>query len=198
MFAGHGKYPFSKVRLVTAVQPAPSPPKRIQLPRSSTRLQFPDVYCKILESVKPEMFGCAAFDGRIKKVGTVLDVDSLPRPLVVIECTGPIGPYVNRRAGRHRDHGYILWTYDYGREEWREICRAQAPDGSWTAAFREPALRALHPRPELVDVTRRGRDLADELLAAIDQRLVPENSAVRKTVLDCLYERVAGRIAECA
>jgi hypothetical protein len=178
-----------------ALQPAPVPPKRIQLPRNSTRVQRQYVYIKIIESIKPEAWGAVAFDGKILAPGAVVDLDPLPRPLVVIECIGPLGIH---QRGKHRDYGYILWRYDFSLFEWQEIARAQAKDWSWTVAMKEPALRALHPRPELVDIVKRSRDLVDELLVSIDQKLVLEKPDVRKTVLDSLYERVAGRIADCA
>src|SRR3954465_13354686 len=116
------------------------PKKRVNLPRTSTRQQNPyDLYCKLISDVIPEPFGACLFDGKIFRPGALVELDNLPTPAVVIECTGPIGPYVNRRSERRRDYGYILWVLDRELLEWREIARAQAKDASWTAAIREPA-----------------------------------------------------------
>jgi hypothetical protein len=184
--------------MLPSPQPAPPPSKRLQFPRTSTRLSLPDVYCKLIEDIVPQPFGCCRFDGRIYRPGAPIALESLPRPAVVIECTGPIGPYLHRRAGRYRDYGYILWTFDFQAFEWREIARAQAPDASWTAAIRELAWLALHPRLELVDIVKRSRDVSQELLDAIDKRLLSEMPEVKANALYSIYERVAGRIAECA
>ncbi len=138
------------------------------------------------------------FEGRIYRPGALIALEALPRPAVVIECTGPIGAFVARRSSRYRDYGYILWTFDFQVFEWREIARAQAPDASWTAAIREPAWLALHPRPELVDIVQRSRDVSQELLDAIDKRLRTEMPEVKANALYSIYECVAGRIAECA
>lgn len=171
-------------------------PKRIELPRTSTRLQIPNVYVKIIETIRPEPFGCAAFESRrLYRPGALVETADLPHPCVAIECTGPIGVW---QRGKKRESGYILWRFDFGRFEWAEICRAQALDASWTIVFREPAMRALYPRPELVDVVGRSHDLADELVEAIDRKLLAEMLEIRMSALNRIYERVAGRIAECA
>ncbi len=175
-----------------------APSKRIQLPRSSSRVAREHVYCKLIEDIIPQPFHTCLFDGKIYRPGASLEVEQLPRPAVLIECTGPIGPYVNRRGGRHRDYGYILWVFSFDLHEWREIARAQAPDASWTATLREPAWRALHPRPELVDVIQRSRDAAEDLLDVIDKRLRAELPEVAANALHSLYDRIAGKIAECA
>jgi hypothetical protein len=181
--------------MLCPANPAPAAPTRIQLPRSSTRLQRPHVFVNVLERVKQEEWGAVQFEGRIYTPGQVVDFASLPSPLIAIECAGPVGVH---QAKKYRDYLYILWRYDLGIQEWVEVARAQAKDASWTLALREPAIRALHPRPELLDIVARSRGLVDELVAAIDQRLVPEMPEVRRTVLDHLYTRVAGKIADCA
>jgi len=173
-------------------------PRRIHLPRSSTRLALPYVYCKLIEDIVPQPFSACRFEGRIYRPGAPIDLEGLPCPAVVIECIGPLGAFVARRSSRRRDYGYILWSFDFANYEWREIARAQAPDATWTAALKDPAWRALHPRPELVDLVRQSQDAADELLDAIDKRLRAEMPEVKMNALYSIYERVAGRIAECA
>jgi hypothetical protein len=102
------------------------------------------------------------------------------------------------QRGKHREVLYILWRFDRTRWEWIEIARAQALDWSWTVVFRDAAFCALHPRPGLVDLIQRSRDVAEELLALMDGRLQLERREVRASVLHSIYERVAGRIADCA
>jgi hypothetical protein len=176
-------------------QPAPAPPRRIRFPRTSSRLQLPDVYVKLIEGIIPQPFGMCMFDGRIFRPGAVVDLEALPRPAVVIECAGPIGVH---QRGKHRDYQYILWSFDFSVCEWREIARSQAKDASWTAGVREAAWLALHPRPELVDIIERSRDVSNELIEAIDKRLRAEMPEVKANALYSIYERVAGRIADCA
>lgn len=173
-----------------------APTKRVRLPRSSTRQQNPyDLYCKVLTDIIPEPFGAALFAGKIYKPGAVVELAALPDPAVVIECAGQIGAW---QRGKRRDFQYILWTYDRQLDEWHELARAQAKDKTWTAGIREPAWLALHPRPELVDVIQRTRDITDEILELIDKRLRSELVEVRANALYTIYERVAGRISACA
>jgi len=171
---------------------------RIRLPQSSTRLDLPHAYVKLLEDIIPQPFGVCRFEGRIYRPGAVVDVASLPRPAVAIECAGPVGVYRRTGPGRHRDYRYILWVFDFCSIEWRQVAQTQAKDTSWTAAIREPAWRALHPRPELLDITERSLDASEELIDAIDRRLRREIPEVRASALYSIYERVAGRIAGCS
>jgi hypothetical protein len=182
--------------------PCPAPaaeieiPRRVALPRSSTRLQLPEVYCKLVGDVIPNgPFGTCRFDGKILKPGAAIEVEKLPRPAVVIECAGQQGIW---QRGKKRDYLYILWRFDFSRGEWQELARALARDASWTAVLKQAVWQALHPRPELVDIIERSRSVADELVDEIDKRLRSEMPEVRATALHLVYERVSGRIAECA
>jgi hypothetical protein len=179
------------------VCPAPiSPPAKIQLPRSSTRLQIPEVYCKLVSDLVPDgPFGVCRFEGKIYKPGAVVEAHQLPRPAVVIECCGQQGAW---QRGKKRDYLYIVWTYDYRVCEWREIARALARDASWTAVVKEAVWRALYPQPQLLDVIERSTTAAEELVEAIDKRLRAELPEVRANALHRIYESVAGRMAECA
>lgn len=150
---------------------------------------------KLIEDIIPQPFGACLFDGRIYRPGAAVDVTSLPRPAVLIECAGPIGVH---RRGKHRDYLYLLWRFDFSLLGWVKIAEAQAKDASWTAAIREAAWRALYPRPELFDIVERSRNVTEELLATIDRRLRAEELEVQANTLHALYDRVAGRIAACA
>src|SRR5581483_3862932 len=99
-------------------QVAVSPPKRVALPRTSTRLQAPQSYVKVITGMKTEAWGATGFEGKIYSPGQVVDLDALPRPAVAIECAGPIGIY---QRGKHRETLYILWRFDVDRGEWVEI-----------------------------------------------------------------------------
>lgn len=181
--------------LPSASVPAPQAPNRVQLPRSSTRLEKHQAYLRIVTEIRPQSWGGVAFEGTIYAPGAVIDVGALPRPAVAIECAGPVGAW---QRGKHRELLYILWRFDVTRWEWIEIARTQALSWDWQLVFRDPAWRALHPRPDLVDVIKRSRDVGDELLATIDRRLESEGGDVRASVLSWVYEQVAGRIAGCA
>jgi hypothetical protein len=164
----------------------------IQLPRTSSRSQRRLAHLKLLSAVRPLEFSCA-FEGRIYPPGGLLPEEKLGPCPVVLECVGPVG---DARPGRLREVQWILWRYDWQRAEWREIARAQSRDASWTLALREPAIRAMNPKPELVDVLRKGMDIATEIIESIDRRIEhSELEAVRPIVLDAVYNQVAARIA---
>lgn len=171
-------------------------PKRIQLPRSSTRLQIPEVYCKLVtEITSPGPFGACLFEGKIHKPGETIETAALPRPAVVIECAGPQGGW---QRGKKRPYLYLLWSFDFTRWEWAEVARAVGVGSEWTAVLREAAWRALHPQPQFMDVISRSRSVADELVEEIDKRLQAERPDVRASALHAIYERVTGRLANCA
>jgi hypothetical protein len=172
-----------------------NPPRRIQLPRSSTRLERPQVYVRIVTAMHQEAWGAVTYDGPLHAPGAVVDFASLPDPAVAIECAGPVGVW---QRGKHREILYILWVWDSRRLEWREIARALALNWAWTSMLREACYQALHPRPELVDVIQRSRDVTEEILQAIERRLDSEMREVRASVLHSVYEQVAGRIVNCA
>jgi hypothetical protein len=182
--------------MLCLAQSAPSlPPERIRLPRSSTRLAFPYAYVKLVTSLREQSWGAIAYEGRIYRPGAMMDTDSLPSPAVVIELAGPIGIW---QRGKHRELLYILWRLDMPRWEWVEVARAQSLNWGWSVDLREAVFRTLHPRPELVDIIQRSRDVADELMELFDVRLQRELREVRASVLHSVYERVAGKLVDCA
>jgi hypothetical protein len=175
--------------------PAPAPPPNIQLPCTSPRDRNAIVYITVVRTIQASSWGATQFQGDLRKPGQVIEFDSLPRPAVLVECAGPIGPW---KRGKHRDLLYILWRLDYHSYEWVEIARAQARDWSWSVVFDRPARMALQPRPELVDVLERSRTVAEQILELIRQHLEPEIAAVQASALYAVYESVAGRIVDGA
>lgn len=176
--------------------PVPSAsPKQIKLPISSTRLKRPHVYVLVVSEIRSERWGAAHFDGTIYAPGAMIDAGALPSPLVAIECAGPVGA---ARRTQHRDHLYLLWTYDAKLGEWKELSRALAPDSSWTLVFSDLVRRILHPPPGLVEIISRSQLVANKIMAIIDQSLQQEAESVRKTALSSVYEGVLGRIVDLA
>src|SRR5262249_52380540 len=89
----------------------------------------------------------------------------------------------------------MLWSLDVDGLEWHELARARASDTSWTASLREAAARALHPRPELVDIVQRGREVSEALIGAIQSRLNAETPEVQAAALLSMYDQVAGMLS---
>lgn len=184
------------VLMLCPAQSAPSsPPEHIRLPRSSSRLALPYVYVKLVTSLREQSWGAIAYEGRIYRPGAMLDTASLPCPAIAIELAGPIGVW---QRGKHRELLYILWRLDISKWEWVEVARAQSLNWGWSVDLREAVFRTLHPRPELVDIIQRSRDVADELMEFVDVRLERELREVRASVLHSVYERVAGKLVDCA
>lgn len=178
--------------MLRSAKPAVVPPTNVQLPRTSTRLQKPQVYVKIVNGMKQENWGAVTYEGSLHAPGDVVPWASLPQPAVLIECAGPIGVW---QRGKHREVLYILWRWDWIQMDWVEVARAQSLNWSWTVVLKEAVYQALHPRPDLVDIIQRSRDLAEEMLRIMHERLEPEMPDVQKTAWHSIYERVAGRIA---
>ena len=129
------------------------------------------------------------WEGKIYPPGGMMPCEDLPAHPVILECAGPIG------TGRNRDWLWILWTLDRSRWEWREVARSQGLDNSATWTLREAASAALNPDPELYEVSKRARELADSAVRAIDATVGDETATVRIRALNVIYEMVAGRIA---
>ncbi len=184
---------------VMVPQPTVASDIRIRLPFTSNRNQKPFAHLKLLTEVSPCTLGgpfSADFKGKIYAPGAVLDAEELPDPAVVLECVGPIGL---AKSGKQREILWVLWRYERKLEEWIEIARAQSDNTDWSLALREPALRALHPRPELVDVTKKTVQIAERIMQVVDSEM--DNEADRKVklkVLNSVYDQVAGRIAGIA
>ena len=112
---------------------------------------------------------------------------------VLLEFAGPQGNWKRRE----RESLWILWRFDSAARDWREIARASAFGPEWAVILRGPAIKALQPEVQ-PDPTERGREVAAEILQAIDFALSPEVPAVRKAVLCEVYDRMAGCLAAAA
>jgi hypothetical protein len=168
-------------------------PRRVQLPASSSRSQRSYAHCKLISAIHSPNAGNACFDGKVFPPGAVIEARELPEHAVLVECVGPVKP-----GSGHKRYPvlWILWKYDWQREEWQELCRTMAVSWEWASLFRAPALAALYPRPKLYDLKERGAAVAGELVEQIRTRLESEPEPVQANVLASLYDRLAGRIAE--
>jgi hypothetical protein len=88
-------------------KPAPERGKKIKLPQSSSRRSLPYVFLTVVERILPQPGGLYAYDGKLYRPGGVIDLETLPRPAVAIECAGPVGAH--RKGKRHQPYEYILW-----------------------------------------------------------------------------------------
>ena len=176
----------------SAVGVGQKPVDRIALPHSSTRNQRQYAFCKIVKEIAARSYQ-GGFEGPIKKPGSVVGIEEFgPRP-VVIECAGPAGDY---RRGTRREVAWILWAWDWEFLKWKEVARTQAVNWEWTVDLREPAMRCLYPKPQLMDVMKRGREVATEIVESIEKRLAKETEDVRRSALCSLHDQVSGRIAD--
>jgi hypothetical protein len=192
----YSSHPVPPMLLFPVMSPAVSlqSKKFIRLPCSSTRAQRPYAHLKLLTAVRPGCYS-VAFEGEILAPGALIDVNRLPVPAVVLECAGPMG---EGHGHRRREVLWILWLYDWPEGEWVELARAAAVNWEWTLTLREPAIRALHPRPDLIDVLDRGRAVAGAIMDAINRRVEDEIEPVRANALNAVYDQIASRLAMMA
>jgi hypothetical protein len=150
---------------------------------------------KLLTSIRTELgsFG-PAFEGRILAPGSEIPTDELPDPAVILECAGAVWGADRRR----KETLWVLWKYDWQAEEWRELARAQAVNWEWILVLKGPAQEALHPTAGLVDLLKAGRELAEQIVEGIELKLEGQPRDLRKSVLSCVYQEVAGRIIDAA
>lgn len=178
---------------------SPGPPivrlnNPIHLPRSSGRGYSYRYFCHLKLVTRVRLAGSGYgtdFEGRLLKPGAVVEAELLGEHPVIIECAGPQGEF---RRGRRREYLWILWVLDWQTKTWSEAARSLAINFEWVVVLREPAWQALNPRPAVVDIQQRSQELAERLLREIDQVLDAEEKAVRISVLNSVYDRVAGRI----
>jgi hypothetical protein len=168
-------------------------PRLVYLPNTCPENRKHHTHLKLLSHVDPEAPYNLGFEGRIMFCGARIPEPELGERPVCLEYCGPQG---QAKAGKHRTHLYILWRYDFDKMSWVEIARALSPGWSWAPILRKPAALELAP-PHLTAgaATERGREAAEELLTAIDARLVGECAEAQIVALTSLYDQVAGRIA---
>ena len=170
--------------------PSPAPRKRIvRLPQSSVRTQKQFAHLKLLNRIHP-LESPIAFEGKLLAPGANISVEDLPEHPVIIECVGPVG------TGMRREILWILWAWDWPREEWHELARSQSVNSDWTLALREPAIRALHPERELQNTTAHWQSVSSAIMQSVDGQLELEVPEVKLYVLHAVYDQVAGRIAQ--
>lgn len=154
----------------------------------------PLAHCKVLDAIRSKPLN-TSFEGKVYKPGSVLPVELLGKYPVVIECAGRTGSY---RTKHPTTYLWILWSWNWSRSEWSELARASAVNWEWSETLKEPAIAALNPNPQLYDALQRGQDLADQIMREIEQKLGIERQEIQVSVLTAVYDRVAGKIAECS
>jgi hypothetical protein len=88
---------------------------------------------------------------------------------------------------------YILWVFDAGAGEWREVARAMSVGREWTWELEEAAKRALgqgkrrEGQIDLVVVRRRIVEVLEGALDGLDQ-------ASQAEVLSAVHDELAARI----
>lgn len=179
-------------RSAVPTEAAPTTKRRVQLPSTSDRSQRGRCYLRLLTEVLPAKFG-AGFEGPIYRPGASVSSDEFPDPAVILECGGKMGKW---RPGKPRPTVWLLWRLDRSTWTWEEIARASAYNWEWAITLRPVAIRALNPRPVLMDVHRHCASVAEELVTSIDRRLVREPEELKINVLSELYDLVAGRLAQ--
>lgn len=162
-------------------------PDKVQLPRSSTRLASAYAHVRVLTAVSQKPMGLG-FEGKLYQPGQVITREELGAG-VVLECVGPSGPSRGHRRGAVV---WVLWRYQ--NEQWNELARSVAMNWEWTEDLRIPAVRALYPVRELADLSRIGREIATDIIEAIDRRLEREHADLKRSTFSSLYDRMAARM----
>jgi hypothetical protein len=164
----------------------------IRLPSTCPLNRRSYAHVKLLMSVHPQAWNATGFEGTLHRPGARLTPEDLGDHPVALECAGPQG---KAYRGKPRLTLWILWRYDWGERDWREIARATAENWAWAVTLRDPAIRALQPTlSHNRDNAERGREVTDELLRWIDSALLVELPEVRALVLTAIYDQMAGRI----
>lgn len=170
------------------------PANIIRLPNTcpGNRRQF--AHIKLLTEVSADAWCAAGFQGTLHQPGAQIPAPGPSARLVALEFAGPQGTWKCRR----RENLWILWRYDQPTRSWREIAQALAFGWEWAPVLRGPAIQAMRPRAPEADPRDRGREVSEQVLAAIDSALAPELPAVRKVILCAIYDRMAGCLAAAA
>jgi hypothetical protein len=172
--------------------PIPDGPTRnVRIPRTAS-LRGAIAYSKLLRTVEPDaVWGGWRFDGMLLRPGSLIPEADLwpaagyPQIPLLLECAGP---------ERHRrEYLYILWRYDPGSGEFREVARTASENRDWTLDLGPITKRVIDPpRPVAVDpeaVCRR-------LCTLLDDELGPLNRDARRVVLLAVYDQLAGRVVD--
>lgn len=169
--------------------------RTIRLPNTCPANKRSYTFIRLVTAVRSDAWNGAGFEGALYQPGAKVRAEDLGQQPLLLEFAGPQGEWKRKP----REHLWILWRYDAGEKDWREIARALAFGWEWAITLREPAIRALAPVAIAeVDPAPRGREVTAALLEAIDAALVTELPAVRALVLTSIYDRMAGRIVAAA
>ena len=145
----------------------------IKLPRTAPRSQA--ITCiKLIRRIAPSLDAAPVFEGPILRPGANVDSEVLGARPVMLEYAGPAEPArrVGSGWGRGREHLYVLWRYDWGREEWIELGRVRAAGPEWVTALRPLAMAVLAPeRPRLIDVSGKSERIAEKVVDVLDEQL---------------------------
>lgn len=188
----HGPLP-DQARSSIPTRAQPALPSSLRLPRTSTRLQRGWAHCRVLTGVQIKPYA-EGFEGPILPPGSICPLSHFGSRPVVLECVGPVGPKPAR--GKQREVLWILWSYDFERSDWKELARASAVNWEWAECLRAPAIAALYPEPDLIDVLHRGRVVSEEILELLRASLAKEPRPVQVNALAALAVRLAGLMAE--
>jgi hypothetical protein len=135
-------------------------------------------------------WGGWAFEGDLVRPGSVVELDGLPEPAVVLECAGTDG------AGQgHRRSGvvYVLWRLDRQAGEFRELARVVCENRDWTVDLGPIARRELAPsQPVLVDPKR----VCERICGVLDEEMDRLHRDAQRILLLALYDRLAARVVE--
>ena len=143
-------------------------------------------FCKLLTRVDAFAALGFGFDGTIARPGAEIDTDTLPRPIVVLECAGRAGP------GRGQPMLYILWRLEAD-VTWRAVARATAHDWTWALTLRTIAIRELRAAPEAPPADLSG--IAARVLRELDKELQELPRELRAHLLGGLEIELDARIA---
>lgn len=163
--------------------------EKLRLPRTSSRLSAPRVFCRIVTGLRKQ-HQHVWIDGPIYAPGSEVSFDQLQQTGLVLECAGPQGASAGHRRAEHL---WILWRLQQG--EWREIARAESVGSDWIHVLAPVVERELAPnRGALFEIARRSAALADQSLDEIERKLSSEPEPLRKEVWRNLYDQLPGRI----
>ncbi|MCU1325725.1 MAG: hypothetical protein JWN34_1095 [Bryobacterales bacterium] len=170
-------------------------PREFRLPNSSERRNAGGWH-QLLTSVDVHAPRGLQFRGQVLSPGAPFDPADLPRPAVVVENGGSVrtGKVLNSRYSY--SNLWVLWTFDFEKEEWREVLRAIDNTSGWTLSFAPAAKRLMQPGASEETIELDARPIAEQLAAAITTRLQIVPREVRCYVLAGLAEHVSREIVK--
>lgn len=164
------------------------------LPRSS-RSRSACGHLRLLTAVDLHAPPGLQFTGKLLPPGGVFDAADLPRPAIILECAG--GARTAPARTRYSfETLWILWSFDFGRGEWREVIRAQSSDATFSLNFAPAAHRLLYAAPVPI-AQDRVKPVVRTLAILIDEHLASISSEERCAALAGIETHIANEIV-CA